>query len=210
TWPAHALALTAAQPELMCHGVETWAALNPLIERASVIVVGPGLGQDEWGRALLARVLECEQPLVLDADALNLLAEDPSKSTRWVLTPHPGEAARLLEWSTAQVQHDRVTAVRALRERYGGVAVLKGAGTLVLGESLALCPHGNPGMAVGGMGDVLAGILGALLAQGLPREAAARAAVLAHAIAGDHAACVGERGLLPGDLLDELRAVVNP
>jgi ADP-dependent NAD(P)H-hydrate dehydratase / NAD(P)H-hydrate epimerase len=210
TRPAHAAAITAAQPELMCHGIEEPRALRRLLERATVLAVGPGLGRGEWGRALFAESMAAPQPQVLDADALNWLADEPARRGDWVLTPHPGEAARLLGIPTAQVQADRFAAVRALRERYGGIVVLKGAGTLVLGEAAALCPYGNPGMASGGMGDVLTGLVAGLLAQGLGGEQAARAGVLAHALAGDHAAAAGERGTLPGDVLVALRAFLNP
>jgi len=210
TRAAHAAALTAAQPELMCHGVEEPRALRGLLERASVLALGPGLGRSEWSREMFSHALEAPQPLVIDADGLNWLAENPQRREDWVLTPHPGEAARLLGSSTAAVQGDRPAAARELQRRYGGVAVLKGAGTLVAGRELALCPHGNPGMAVGGMGDVLCGLIAALLAQGLGPEAAARAGVLVHALAGDRAATRGERGLIPGDLLAELPPLLNP
>jgi NAD(P)H-hydrate epimerase len=210
----HCAALTAAQPELMCHALEEPRKLRGLIERATVLAIGPGLGRGEWGRAMWAQAQTASQPLVVDADGLNWLAdqglEGPAQREDWVLTPHPGEAARLLDRSTAQVQADRVAAVQALRKTFGGVAVLKGAGTLVQGEALALCPHGNPGMAVGGMGDVLCGVIAGLMAQGLGCEVAARAGVLAHALAGDRAAAAGERGTLPGDLLNELRPLLNP
>jgi hydroxyethylthiazole kinase-like uncharacterized protein yjeF len=194
----------------MCHGIEEPRALRALLERASVVALGPGLGRGEWGRALWSQALEAPQPLVVDADGLNWLAENPQRREDWVLTPHPGEAARLLGTTATAVQADRVAAARELQRRYGGVVVLKGAGTLVQGRALALCPYGNPGMAVGGMGDVLTGLIAALLAQGLGVEAAARAGVLAHALAGDRAAARGERGLVPGDLLDELRPLLNP
>lgn len=210
TRPAHVAALVAAQPELMVHGVDSAAALQPLLARASVVAIGPGLGQGEWGRALLGAVLDTRLPLVLDADALNLLAIEPLARDNWVLTPHPGEAGRLLGQTTATVQADRLAALQALRQRYGGTSVLKGAGSLVSGVPTWLCPYGNPGMAVGGMGDVLTGIIAALLAQGLARECAAAAGVLVHALAGDRAAAAGERGLLPSDLLAELRYLVNP
>lgn len=205
----HAALMTAAQPELMCSGVETTAQLLPLLDAADVVVAGPGMGQDSWGRAMLSCVIERKLPLVMDADALNLLAQEPVKCDNWVLTPHPGEAARLLGISNAQVQQDRVGAAQALREKFGGVVVLKGAGSLVQGESLQLCPFGNPGMAVGGMGDVLAGLIGALAGQGLALENAAAAGVLAHALAGDSAARDGERGLLPSDLINTLRRTLN-
>lgn len=210
TRDAHTAAMTAAQPELMVHAVEQAEALRPLIAKADVVAIGPGLGQDVWGRALLACALEVPQPLVLDADALNLLAQEPQKNSRWVLTPHPGEAARLLGCSTAEIQADRPAAVRKLQQHYGGVVVLKGAGTLIHGEDMALCDAGNPGMGVGGMGDVLTGVIAALIGQGLSIEPSARLGVFAHARAGDHCAVDGERGLLPSDLIGALRAQLNP
>jgi len=210
TRAAHAAALTAAQPELMCHAAEDSRALKRLFERATVLVVGPGMGRGEWARALWAQALTAPAPLVVDADGLNWLAENPARRDDWVLTPHPGEAGRLLGCPTAEVQADRFAAARALREKFGGAVVLKGAGSVVQGEATALCPHGNPGMATGGMGDVLSGVIGALLAQGLGTETAARAGVAAHALAGDRAARRGERGLLPSDLLAGLPAVLNP
>jgi hydroxyethylthiazole kinase-like uncharacterized protein yjeF len=211
TRAAHAAALTAAQPEVMCHGVEDARQLRALFERASVVAVGPGLGRGDWGRGIWAQALTAPQALVVDADGLNWLAEEPARRDDWVLTPHPGEAARLLGLRNAQVQEDRRAAAQRLRERYGGICVLKGAGTLVQGERVGLCPWGNPGMASGGTGDVLCGVVAALLAQGLGPEAAARAAVAAHALAGDQAAAAGgERGLLPADLVAAVRSWLNP
>jgi NAD(P)H-hydrate epimerase len=210
TRAAHAAVLTAAQPELMSRGVESAGELQTLIGRADVVAIGPGLGQGDWGRMACDEVFASGKPLVVDADALNLLAHRPQRRERWLLTPHPGEAGRLLGLSTAEVQADRVAAARALQQRYGGTVVLKGAGSLVQGAALSLCPYGNPGMGAGGMGDALTGIAAAFLAQGLDAEAAANAAVLAHALAGDRAAAAGERGLTPSDLIDSLRAVVNP
>lgn len=209
TRSAHAAALSAAQPEAMFRGVESAAELQPLIERADVIAVGPGLGRGDWGRALWRAARDAGKPLVVDADALNLLATEPARRD-WVLTPHPGEAARLLGRDVAAIAADRAAAARELRSRYGGVAVLKGAGSLIQGAELAVCPYGNPGMGAGGMGDALTGIVAALIAQGLPSETAARAGVLVHALAGDRAAAPGERGLLPSDLIDALRFIVNP
>jgi NAD(P)H-hydrate epimerase len=212
TRAAHAPWLAATCPELMCHGVETTAELQPLLRKATVVVAGPGLGRSRWSRALLGALLEAAPPAVLDADALNLLACDPVRRDDWVLTPHPGEAARLLRTSVAAVGQDRFTAVAALQQRFGGVAVLKGAGTLVYAgaQPPALCGAGNPGMATAGMGDVLSGVIGALLAQGLEAPAAALAGVCAHAVAADRAATAGERGLLARDVIAGLRGVVNP
>lgn len=210
TRAAHASALTAAQPELMVHAVEAPEGIDALLARASVVALGPGLGQDEWSRAIFARVLTSEAALVLDADALNLLARLPRRRENWVLTPHPGEAGRLLQSSSVEVQADRLGSLAALQARYGGTVVLKGAGSVVSGAPPSVCPYGNPGMAVGGMGDALTGVIAALWAQGLPADVAARLGVLAHACAGDRAALGGERGLLPQDLIAELRQVVNP
>jgi len=211
THPEHAAWLNVGRPELMCRGVATAAELRPLLERASVVAIGPGLGQADWGRGLFEAVLDCGLPLVVDADALNLLALAPRKRDDWVLTPHPGEAARLLQTTSAAIQADRFAAVAALQERYGGTVLLKGAGTLVLGPAglPAICALGNPGMASGGMGDVLTGVIAGLLAQGLDFTAAAEAGARLHGAAGDQAALGGERGLLAGDLLPCLRAWVN-
>ncbi|ROH87874.1 NAD(P)H-hydrate dehydratase [Stagnimonas aquatica] len=211
THAGHAGALVAAQPELMVAGWTPSEDLGTKLAAAKAIALGPGLGQGVWGRALYSAARSGETPTVLDADALNLLAEQPLRlSANTVLTPHPGEAARLLGCGTAEVQADRLAAVQALRARYGAVVVLKGAGSLVAGEQLWLCPYGNPGMAVGGMGDALTGVILGLLAQGLGAEDAARLGVLIHALAGDAAARGGPRGLLPSDLIAALRPLVNP
>lgn len=213
TRPQHVAALLAGLPEAMVLGIELPQDLSALLVRASVIAVGPGLGQDEWGRNLLARVLECPQPLVVDADALNLLAQQkkPRPRGRWILTPHPGEASRLLGTDVPSVQADRYRSVETLASRFQAVAVLKGAGSLVAaaGDTTAVCTAGNPGMAAPGMGDVLTGIVAALVAQGHSLAGAARGGVYLHAAAGDIAARQGERGLMARDLLEALRRVVN-
>lgn len=212
TRPEHAVAMCAAQPELMVHGISEPEALLPLLARADVLAIGPGLGQGTWARSLMPLALAAGKPLVVDADALNLLAQAPIRRDDWVLTPHPGEAARLLRTDTSGIQRDRRSAVCALQARYGGTVVLKGAGTLVASDArpVWLCPYGNPGMAVGGMGDVLTGVIAALAAQGVRLSLAAEAGVCLHACAADAAALAGERGLLPTDLLMELRRMVNP
>jgi hydroxyethylthiazole kinase-like uncharacterized protein yjeF len=208
----HVSQVNATRPELMCHGVQSPHELAPLIKKASVVVVGPGLGQSDWSRALLSAVLASALPLVVDADALNLLSQQKNvRCDHWVLTPHPGEASRLLNCSNADVQKDRLAAVTALQARFGGVCVLKGAGTLILGtdHKIYQCEEGNPGMASAGMGDVLAGIIGAWIAQGFSIDVAAQMGVAVHAAAGDRAATTGERGLLASDLIENLRALVN-
>ncbi|HYW03864.1 MAG TPA: NAD(P)H-hydrate dehydratase [Gammaproteobacteria bacterium] len=211
TAPDHAGSVNVARPELMCHAVGGGADLAPLLERATVVAAGPGLGRSDWARSLLETVLAAPQPLVLDADGLNLLAERPQQRERWVLTPHPGEAARLLGSTVAEVQSDRFAAASALSRRYQAVAVLKGAGTVVAdGERLAVSATGNPGMATGGMGDVLTGVVAGLLAQGLEPFDAARVGAFVHGAAADAAAADGERGLAALDLMPRLRLLVNP
>ncbi len=212
TRAAHAALITQARPELMSQGIEQLSELEPQLARASVIAIGPGLGQADWGRAVWDKIKSSQLPLVVDADALNLLALKPMQRSDWVLTPHPGEAARLLNCSSRDIQADRPAAVKALVERYGGVVVLKGAGTLVqAGGHLAVCDAGNPGMAAGGMGDLLCGVIAALRAQGLDAATAARIGVHIHARAGDAAAAQGgERGLMPSDLLMPIRVLANP
>jgi len=209
----HRLAAIVRAPEVMCHGVEEADDLEPLLARADVIVVGPGLGQQLWGRTLLQAALDSGKPLLLDADALNLLAQDAvaTSACEWVLTPHPGEAARLLETDIADIQANRFEQVRELQSRYGGTLVLKGAGTLSCdGDVIHLCSDGNPGMATAGMGDVLSGVIGALLAQRLAPVDAARIGVLVHARAADLCARqLGARGLLATDLLSTLPLALN-
>ena len=208
----HLLALNAARPELMAHGVDGPQALEPLLARASVLAVGPGLGQGAWSHALWLTALDSGKPLVLDADGLNLLAREPRRFTQpAVLTPHPGEAARLLGSTIAEVEADRFAAARALADRFHAVAVLKGSSSLVADPDgrLDVCPWGNPGMAAGGMGDLLTGIVAALLAQGCDAWQAACLGVGLHARAGDGAARQGERGLLATDLLAPLRTLGN-
>ncbi|HJP99223.1 MAG TPA: NAD(P)H-hydrate dehydratase, partial [Rhodanobacteraceae bacterium] len=212
TREANVGAVLAARPELMPHGVHVPRNLEPLLDRASVIALGPGLGQDDWGRGLWQAALDAGKPTVLDADGLNLLAKSPhALPEQIVLTPHPGEASRLLGRSTSDVQADRFAAARALAEKYRAVVVLKGAGTLIAQPNghAAVCPWGNPGMASGGMGDLLTGVIAGLLAQGLGPWEAACAGVGVHARAGDLAARAGERGLLASDLFPYLRALVN-
>jgi NAD(P)H-hydrate epimerase len=205
----------AGRPEIICRSVNSGSDLEDLLKAVDGVVLGPGLGRSAWAYRLWRHVVRADVPLVLDADGLNLLAAEPIERGRWLLTPHPGEAARLLPSATIDsVQRDRASAVRAIAARYGAIAVLKGANTLVAmpNEALPLdvCDRGNPGMATGGTGDVLAGTLGGLVVQTGDLGAAARAGVLLHALAGDDAAKGGERGTVAGDLLVHLRAWANP
>ncbi|MBV54054.1 MAG: bifunctional ADP-dependent NAD(P)H-hydrate dehydratase/NAD(P)H-hydrate epimerase [Coxiellaceae bacterium] len=211
--PEHLAVVTGARPEIMCRSVETADDLLPLIEKATVIVIGPGLGQSDWSLPLMHCVQTLDIPMVVDADALNLLANARVHNDRWILTPHPGEAGRLLSVSSIEVQSDRYSAAKKVCDLYGGVTVLKGGGTVIQSpaEIPVVCSAGNPGMSSGGMGDVLSGILGGLLAQGLSSSQAAEVGVMVHAMAGDKAADRGgERGLLASDVLNQLRTLVNP
>jgi NAD(P)H-hydrate epimerase len=205
-------AIRAGRAEVIVHAVDVATELDPLVALADAAVVGPGLGQSAWARAGLRRLLDSDLPLVVDADGLNLLAESPVRRGRWILTPHPGEASRLLQTSTEQVERDRLAAARALATRYEAIAVLKGARTLVAAVDgpPGVCDRGNPGMATAGMGDVLAGVIGGLLVQTRDLRASARAGVLLHALAGDDAAAAAERGTLAADLMPHLRRWANP
>lgn len=242
TRPEHLAAFIARRPELMVRGIVQPHELDPLLARATVLVAGPGLGTGEWGRELLSRALRSGLPLVLDADALNLLAggtlgtviderrqvlrdhavvgdagsdDTAAGDPQWILTPHPGEASRLLGDApgSAGVQADRFLAASTLQQRYGGTVLLKGAGTIIdsgISRPVAVAAAGNPGMASGGMGDVLSGVIAALVAQGLALPEAAKLGALLHGAAADRlAARDGERGLLAGDLGPVLRALLN-
>ena len=214
TRPEHISAILARRPEIMACGVVSGQELEPLLARPTVLVVGPGLGRSPWSEQMLQQAVKSGLPLVLDADALNILAEGRVIPARlyqqhspWLLTPHPAEAARLLGYTTAAVQADRFSAVRELAARYNASVILKGAGSLVAsGDGLVgVVTDGNPGMATGGMGDVLAGILGALIAQSLSPADAARLGAVIHACAADLAAeDSGQRSLLATDLIPYL------
>ncbi|NNB46108.1 NAD(P)H-hydrate dehydratase [Pseudomonas chlororaphis] len=207
----HVAAALARVPEVMALGTDSANQLMGLLEQASIIVAGPGLGQAAWGRSLLSAAANAPRPQVWDADALNLLAKGgltlPPNS---VITPHPGEAARLLGISTADVQADRPAAAQALSKKYTAVAILKGAGSLVASPDgrLARCDRGHPAMATAGLGDVLAGLVGALLAQGMPAFDSACLAVWLHAVAGEHQGKLG-RGLAASDLIPAIRQLLE-
>lgn len=213
----HASCISTCRPEIMSHGVETVDKLMALLAKVNVVAIGPGLGTTDWSQSLFTAVLASGLPLVIDADGLNLLAKQyngsaPAHSDNWVLTPHPGEAARLLQTSVNAIQEDRFAAIANLHCRFGGSVVLKGAGTLIRSnqEQTIICNAGNPGMASGGMGDVLTGVIAGLIAQGLNGAMATQLGVLVHGMAADKAATAGERGLLASDLMPHLRTLVNP
>ncbi|CAG7856828.1 Bifunctional NAD(P)H-hydrate repair enzyme Nnr [biofilm metagenome] len=211
THPDNAALMNMGRPELMCYGVKNADQLTPLLDKANVIVIGPGLGQSKWAAELFVAARISGKLMVIDADALNLLAHTTEKNGKWVLTPHPGEAARLLQSNANEIQQDRYVAAAAIQQKYGGLVVLKGAGTLVASDSdIAVSSTGNPGMASGGMGDVLAGLIGGLLAQDFSLKDAAQQGVYIHGTAGDLAAEQGgERGMLASDLISYIRQLVN-
>ncbi|WP_413731309.1 bifunctional ADP-dependent NAD(P)H-hydrate dehydratase/NAD(P)H-hydrate epimerase [Sodalis sp. RH20] len=204
--------LLTARPELMVEPLND-ASLRQGLEWADVIVIGPGLGQTEWGKNALRVVENCTKPMLWDADALNLLAFNPQKRHNRIITPHPGEAARLLNTKVGDIESDRLLAAKNIIKRYGGVVVLKGAGTLIADDEgrMAVADVGNAGMASGGMGDLLSGIIGGLLAQKLPLYEAACAGCVVHGATADQlAAEKGTRGMLATDLLPALSQFVNP
>ncbi|QSX34327.1 NAD(P)H-hydrate dehydratase [Shewanella avicenniae] len=209
--PEHQQTVNSNRPELMFWGCELVdMEVYSRLGWARVLVLGPGLGKQDWGYNLFKAVGLSEKPMVLDADALNLLSQDPRREANWVLTPHPGEAARLLGCNIQAIEQDRFAAVRELQQRFGGVVLLKGAGTLICdGDTVYVAPVGNPGLASGGCGDVLSGIIGALIAQGLSLVSATVAAVVIHGEAADKAAEQGERGMLASDLFPWIRRLVN-
>ncbi len=213
TAPDNPVAIAAGRPELIVHAVADAAAIEPLLQAADIVAIGPGLGQSGWARSLLERALGCGRPLVLDADALNLLAQDGAAAPAGsVLTPNPGEAGRMLGISSAAVQSDRMGALQGLLLRHpGAVIVLKGAGTLIGadGRVPAICERGNPALAAPGTGDVLTGAIAGILAQCRDPWRAAGAGVLVHALAGDDLARERSRGILALELADAVGLWAN-
>jgi len=207
----HCLAITQAQPELMVYDADAPHQLASLLESIKAIAIGPGLGQDDWAQYLWQQIMPVNIAKVVDADALNLLAKSPQKRNDWVLTPHPGEAARLLNTTTQTIQRDRFEAIRQLQQKYGGVIVLKGNGTLIYdGQQIELCTAGNAGMAVGGMGDVLTGTLASFIGQGLSLFDAACLGVYCHAHSGDLLANQkSQAGILPTDVIETLSQLLK-
>jgi NAD(P)H-hydrate epimerase len=207
----HVPAALTRLPEIMARGVHSANQLMGLLEKVSVIVIGPGLGDMAWGKSLLSVAANARQPQVWDADALNLLAAGHvTLPADCVITPHPGEAARLMGISTAEVQADRLKVARALSQKFNAVTVLKGAGSLIASPDgrVSRCDQGHPAMASAGLGDVLAGLTGALLAQGMPAFEAASLAVWLHATAGDRQGTFG-RGLVASDLIPAIRQLLE-
>ncbi|UPW18049.1 NAD(P)H-hydrate dehydratase [Agarivorans sp. TSD2052] len=216
TKPEHHLVILSGRPELMVTGIEMQQPelLQDALKLASCAVLGPGLGQDEWAKGLFKQALAQNYHSVVDADGLNLLSQVPQRRSNWVLTPHPGEASRLLNCTIGEIEADRMTAAFTIQQRYGGVCVLKGAGTVIAGGNgaIKICNFGNPGMASGGMGDVLSGIIGGLIGQFAAQYSLFEIACLGvsiHSRSADLAAEMGERGMLASDLMPYIRQLVN-
>jgi len=205
--------ICAGRPELMVIS----KGLEDALAWATCIVIGPGLGTDDWAKSIFDTVMEyCQQhakPIVIDADALNLKAINTTyiALSNCIITPHSGEASRLLNVSIEDVESNRFNYARQCAQRYDATCVLKGAGSIVDNQKHSwVCRHGNPGMATAGMGDVLTGILGALIAQGLNTDMACQFGVSLHAKAGDLVAeHYGQRGLLASDLFETVRVLIN-
>ncbi|MGM0766908.1 MAG: NAD(P)H-hydrate dehydratase [Pseudomonadota bacterium] len=208
TRPEYVAPALARCPSIMVQGLIHGSELPALLKAADVVVCGPGIGQGAWGQQMLQQVIASGKPRVLDADALNLMASRVAvQDDVHILTPHPGEAARLLECPVAEIEADRIKAAARLQQVYGGTIVLKGAGSVIAAADAQPClaSGSNPGMATGGMGDVLSGIIGALYGQFDRPALAARMGAALHLAAADRAATrKGYMGLLPMDVIDAL------
>lgn len=211
THPQHAATLNVARPELMVKAISEPNDLIPLLEEATHIIIGPGLGQTSWSKGIWDIAIKCQKPMVIDADALNFLAKYPQPLSQAILTPHPGEAARLLNVPIEEIQINRLEAITGLQQKFKSIIVLKGHHTLISdgGEFIYECEQGNPGMATAGMGDVLSGVIGGLLPQSMDALQATCLGVSVHARAGDLAAESGERGLIASDLFPYIQQILG-
>jgi ADP-dependent NAD(P)H-hydrate dehydratase / NAD(P)H-hydrate epimerase len=215
THPAHVGASLARCPEVMVQGIQSPAQLQPLLERAHCVLVGPGLGQSPWSEQLLQAAIGSGKPLVVDADALNLVASQRSVFTLppgCIITPHPGEAGRLLGCSAQQVQDDRLAALAQLSQRFAAITLLKGAGSLIGdGQTRYLASVGNAALATAGSGDVLGGLIAALWAQGLePVRATAAAVCIQGEAAARQVANSGLLGHKASDFWSHWPSLLNP
>jgi hydroxyethylthiazole kinase-like uncharacterized protein yjeF len=211
TTPGNVTAITSCRPELLVSGISVAHQLKELFQQVDVIALGPGLGQTKWSNQIFEFCLEHGEPGIIDADGLNLLAQSPEKRQDWILSPHPGEAARLLHCDVHDIQADRIAAAREIVSLYGGLCVLKGRESLIISDDESwICPYGNAALAVAGTGDVLTGLMAGLLAQGMNRHQAAVASVVLHAKAAEYyTADNGGIGMLASDLMLPLRQLRN-
>jgi len=211
THKEHLPVILAGRAEIMLLASDDGHVPAELLSRVNAVVVGPGLSSSHWSQNLLAAALDCHAPKVLDAGALRMLSENNERREDWILTPHAGEAAALLGETSSAIQDSRFSSVELLQQKYSGHIILKGAGSLLQSpDSLpVLCPYGNPGMATAGMGDVLSGLLGGLLAQGYDLNLATKMGLCVHSLAADRAAAEGEVGMLASDLYPHIRQLMN-
>ena len=217
TRPEHMNAALSQCPEIMVKGVNSGQDLEPFLSQPKVLAIGPGLGQDAWSEQLLQRTLwETKNrniPIVMDADSLNLLPKmnlTSSLPQKIVITPHPGEASKLLKKTVNEIEIDRFKSVKELQKKLKAVVVLKGSGSLICfnkrgKQIIGVCEAGNPGMASGGMGDILSGLIASFIAQGLNVIQATEAAVDIHSKASDLTAMrLGQLGMLASDVLEDV------
>ncbi len=210
THPSHAHLLMLHYPELIVKSIKHGLDIEELKHNKYSLLVGSGLGQSSWAQALLLQILQVTMPMVIDADGLNLLAKHTTYKNNWILTPHPKEAARLLSCSVQDVLQDCFAAAFNLQKKYGGVVVLKGAGTIIVNkDTVYVCPYAVPGLATAGMGDVLSGIIASFLAQGLKLLSAAACGVWLHNQAGMLLAKDGHRGIIASDMFMAIKTVLN-
>lgn len=213
THPDHADYINISQPELMCRHVKQPQDILSLAEKATAVALGPGTGSNAWSENVIEAALTLDKPMVVDAGALRYLAKHPLQKSNWVLTPHVGEAAALLGQGAQQriADDDRLTACQKLQAQYHGVVICKGANTVIQTDDAAyFCPDGNPGMASGGMGDLLTGVIAGLIAQGHALSFATQLGVCLHAKAADlTAAALGMRGLIATDILPQIQKLLD-
>lgn len=205
------LGINAVYPELITCAIDKPNAVKAALTKASVVVLGPGLGRSKWSQQVFKAVNSSALPLIIDADGLFFLAQQGRKNPNYIITPHPGEAARLLNLPQAIRPAQRLQALQELVINYKATTVLKGSGTLVAGPQhpVQICNAGNPAMATAGMGDLLSGIIAGLVAQDLNLDTAARLGVCVHALAGDAAAQHCNRGLIASDLLKYIPQIIS-
>ncbi|MCY4050897.1 MAG: NAD(P)H-hydrate dehydratase [Gammaproteobacteria bacterium] len=209
----HADILAVHCPELMSLDFAKEKKVEDLLERVDALVVGPGLDDGKWAQRVFSRILDFHGPVVVDAGALRILAKPAYRMRRdnWILTPHPGEAAALLDCDSMDIQTDRIESAREITSIYGGICILKGSGTIVAyseSETPKICDRGNPGMATAGMGDVLSGILGAYSIYDMSISKCAELGVWVHSYAADLAIEEStEHSLIASDVIDVLPKV---
>lgn len=203
----HQSVLTTAQPEVLTASAFNKKQMQEKMKTCEVIAIGPGLDTEEESIEVFLDTIQTDKPLVIDADALNILSQNPQHKNNWILTPHPKEASRLLNCSVKDIQENRFKSAKELQQKYGGVIILKGCGTIICDakQNLFVSPHGNPFMATGGMGDALTGILTALLAQGFQTDEAAKLAVIWHGLTADKLFAKDHQTILATDLIKSLR-----